>query len=45
MDANIALLHYLYDVYFDRKLHVNEQCICKLYKLYSDSEQYATVMR
>ena len=43
MGANIALLRYLYDVYFDRKLHVNEQSICKLYKLYSDSEQYAIV--
>ena len=43
MGANIALLRYLYDVYFDRNLHVNEQSICKLYKLYSDSEPYAIV--
>ena len=43
MGANIALLRYLYDVSFDRKLHVNEQSICNLYKIHSDSEQYATV--
>ena len=44
MGANIALLLYLYDVSFDRKLHVNEQSICNLYKIHiSDSEQYATV--
>ena len=43
MGANIALLHYYYDVSFDRKMHVNEQSNCKLYKLQSDSEQCATV--
>ncbi len=43
MGANIALLRYLYDVSFDRKLHVNEQYICNVYKMPSDSEQYATV--
>ena len=43
MGANIALLRYFYDVSFDMKLHVNEQFICNLYKLHSDSEQYATV--
>ena len=43
MGANIALLRYLYDVSFDRKLHVNEQSICNLYNIHSDSEQYATV--
>ena len=41
--ANIALLRYLYDVSFDRKLHVNEQAIYNLYKIHSDSEQFATV--
>ena len=42
MGANIALLNYFYDVYFDMKLHVNEQSICNLYTshMYSDSEQY-----
>ena len=43
MGANIALLRYFYDVSFDRKLHVDEQSICNLYKIHSDSEQYATV--
>ena len=45
MGANIALLRYLYDVSFsfDMKLHVNGQSICNLYKIHSDSEQYATV--
>ena len=43
MGANIALLRYLYDVSFDRMLHVNEQSICNLYKIHGDSEQYATV--
>ena len=43
MGANIALLRYYYEVSFDRKLHVNEQSICKLYKLHSESEQCATV--
>ena len=43
MGANIALLRYLYDDSFDRRLHVNEQSICNLYKIHSDSEQYATV--
>ena len=55
MGANIALLRYLYDnnnntVYllhaispFDRKRHVNEQAICNLYKIHSDSEQFAIV--
>ena len=43
MGANIALLHYFYDGFFDKRLHVNEQSICKLHKLHSDSEQYATV--
>ena len=43
MGANIALLRYLYDVSFDRKLHVNEQSICNLYKIHSDSEKYETV--
>ena len=43
MGANIALLRYLYYVSFDRKLHVNEQSICNLYKIHSDSEKYATV--
>ena len=43
MGANIALLRYLYDVSFDRKLHVNEQSICNFYKIHSDSEKYATV--
>ena len=43
MGANIALFRYLYDVSFDRKMHVNEQSICNLYKIHSDSEQYATV--
>ena len=37
MGANIALLRYLYDVSFDRKLHVNEQSICNLHKIHSDS--------
>ena len=31
MGANIASLRYFYDVSFDRKLHVNEQSICKVY--------------
>ena len=39
MGANIALLRYLYDVSFDRKLHVNDQSICNLYKIHSDSMQ------
>ena len=43
MGANIALLRYLYDVSFDRKLLVNEQSICNFYKIHSDSERYATV--
>ena len=43
MGANIALLHHLYDVSIDTKLHVNEQTICNLYKLHNDNEQYATV--
>ena len=43
MGANIPLLRYLDDVSFDRKLHVNEQAICNLYKIHSDSEQFATV--
>ena len=43
MGANIARLRYLYDVSFYRKLHVNEQSICNLYNIHSDSEQYATV--
>ena len=43
MGANIAFLHYYYDVLFDRKLHVNGQSICKLYKLHSDTEHCATV--
>ena len=43
MGAHIVVLRYLYDVYFDRKLHLNEQSICNLYKIHSDSEQYATV--
>ena len=43
MGANIVLFQYFYDVSFDRKLHVNEQSICKLYKIHSDSEQYVTV--
>ena len=43
MGAKITLLLYFYDVSFDRKLHVNEQSICKLYKLHSHSEQCATV--
>ena len=36
---NIALMHYYYDVSFDRKL----QYIRELFKLHSDSEQCATV--
>ena len=43
MGANIAFLPYLYDVSFDRNLHVNELSICNLYKIHSDSEQYGTV--
>ena len=43
MGANIVLLRYCYDVSFDRKLHGNEQSICDLYKLHSDSEQCVTV--
>ena len=43
MGANIALLHHLYDVSIDTKLHVNEQTICNLYKLKNENEQYATV--
>ena len=39
MGANIALFRYLYDVSFDR----NEQYICNLYQIHSDSEQYATI--
>ena len=31
MGANIALLNYFCDVYFDMKLHVNDQSICNLY--------------
>ena len=45
MGANIALLHYNYYYYYvsiDSKLHVNEQPICKLYTLHSESEQCAT---
>ena len=41
--ANIALLRYFYDVSFDRKLRINEQYICKVYKLPNDSDQNATV--
>ena len=44
MGANIALLCYLYDVSFDRKLHINEQSIRKVYKLPNESEQDATVV-
>ena len=44
MGATITLLpRYYYDVSFDSNLYVNEQSICKLYKLHSDSEQCATV--
>ena len=43
MYANIAILRYLYDASFDRKMHVNEQAICNLYMIHSDSEQFATV--
>ena len=43
MGANIALLRYFYDVSFDRDLHINEQSICKVCKLPSESEQDATV--
>ena len=43
MGANIALLRYLYNISFDRKLHINEQAICSLYKIHNDSEQFATV--
>ena len=43
MGANIALLRYLYNISFDRKLHINEQAICSLYKFHNDSEQCATV--
>ena len=43
MGANIALLRYFYDVSFDRKLRINEQVICKVYKLPNESEQSATV--
>ena len=46
MGANIALLRYFYDVSFDRKLHINEQSICKVCKLPNESEQDALgVMR
>ena len=38
-----AIVMFLYDVSFDTKLHVNEQSICKLYKLHNANEQYATV--
>ena len=38
MGANIALLRY-----FVRKLRINEQSICKVYKLPNTSEQHATV--
>ena len=41
--ANIALLRYLYNISFDRKLHINGQAICSLYKIHNDSEQFATV--
>ena len=43
MGANIALLRYSYDVSFDRKLRINEQSICKVYKVPHESEQDATV--
>ena len=43
MGANIALLRNLYDVYFDWKLRINEQSICKMYKLPNESEQDTTV--
>ena len=31
MGANIALFNYFYYIYFDMKLHVNEQSICNVY--------------
>ena len=43
MGKNIALLHYYYDVSFARKLHVNDQSVCKLNKLHSDSGHWSTV--
>ena len=43
MGANIALLRYFYNISFDRKLHINEQAICSLYKIHNDSEPFATV--
>ena len=37
------LLRYFYDVYFDRTLRINDQSICKVYKVPNESEQDATV--
>ena len=31
MGANIALFNYFCYIYFDMKLHVNEQSICNVY--------------
>ena len=39
MCANVALLRYFHDVSFDRKLRINKQSICRVYKLHSESEQ------
>ena len=39
----LSLLRYLYNISFDRKLHINELAICSLYKIHNDSEQFATV--
>ena len=43
MGANIALLRYFYDVSFDRKLRIDEQALCNVYKLPNESEQDATI--
>ena len=38
-----TFFRYFYALYFDRKLRINEQSICKVYKLPNDSEQDATI--